>query len=260
MTTQKATSLRRGISILLALASDDADVRDGVGVVRLAELLGHDKSQVSRSLATLSEYGLVERDPRTLGFSLGPQLFALAAHASDRRLLEGAPLLLSGLVAQLGEGAHLTVLHGVAVLTLRSESPAQALQATDWVGRAVPAYCSASGRALLFDASPVELERRFAGVEFAPLGPSTVRSVDELASRIATSSRRGYALVDEELELGLVAAAAPVRDFDGRIVAALNVSAPKFRFRDRLDEAGLATKAAAAELSRLLGRQVSTRS
>ncbi len=257
MPTQKATSLRRGISILVALASDEAAARGGVGVVRLAELLGHDKSQVSRSLTTLSEYGLVDRDPKTLGFSLGSQFFALAAQASDRRLLESAPPLLAGLVARLGESAHLTVLQGAAVLTLRSEGPPQALQAADWVGQVVPAYCSASGRALLLDSSAAELEQRFAGVEFEPFGPTTVRSVDELAVRIARCSQRGYALVDEELELGLVAAAAPVRDFDGRIVAALNVSAPKFRFRARLEEAGAATRAAADELSRHLGWQAS---
>lgn len=257
MAAQKATSLRRGISLLLALASDEGAGRGGVGVVRLSELLGHDKSQVSRSLTTLAEYGLVERDPRTLGFSLGSQFFALAAQASDRRLLESAPPLLAGLVARLGESAHLTVLQGAAVLTLRSEGPPHALQAADWVGQVVPAYCSASGRALLLDSSNAELEQRFAGIELEPFGPKTVRSVGELAARIASCAQRGYALVDEELELGLVAAAAPVRDFEGRIVAALNVSAPRLRFRARLAEAGAATKAAADELSRQLGWQAS---
>ena len=63
---------------------------------------------------------------------------------------------------------------------------------------------------------------------------------------------RGYAIADEELELGLVSAAVPVRDGAGRIVAALNVSAPKFRFGERVDEAGAALVAAAQELGATL--------
>ena len=74
------------------------------------------------------------------------------------------------------------------------------------------------------------------------------------SSRVASSARaRGYAVVDEELELGLVGAAAPVRGFDGRVVAAVNVSAPKFRLGRRLDAAGRAVREAAADVSARLG-------
>jgi DNA-binding IclR family transcriptional regulator len=72
-------------------------------------------------------------------------------------------------------------------------------------------------------------------------------------SRLDADRARGFALVDEEFEAGLVGAAAPVRDARGRIVAALNVSAPKFRFGRRLAAAGPVLREAAAELSALLG-------
>ena len=64
---------------------------------------------------------------------------------------------------------------------------------------------------------------------------------------------RGYALADVELEPGLVAVAGPVRDFRGHVVAAVNVSAPKFRFGERLEEAGEHVRAVADELSHMLG-------
>ena len=66
--------------------------------MRLAELVGSDKSQTSRTLATLAEGGLVERDPDTLAYRIGWQVFALAARAGEPRLLAAAPRLLRGLV------------------------------------------------------------------------------------------------------------------------------------------------------------------
>jgi DNA-binding IclR family transcriptional regulator len=107
---------------------------------------------------------------------------------------------------------------------------------------------------LLFDHDRDALSDLLSGVEFRELGPSTVRSVEELNERLVSARALGYALVDEEFEFGLVGAAAPVRDFKGRLVAALNVSAPKFRLGERLEGAGQEVKRAADELSALLGR------
>jgi DNA-binding IclR family transcriptional regulator len=75
-----------------------------------------------------------------------------------------------------------------------------------------------------------------------------VTTLDELAARVEESARRGYAVADGELEPGLAAVAAPVRRFDGQIVAAVNVSGPSFRFSPRLDEAGAEVARAAARL------------
>jgi IclR family transcriptional regulator, KDG regulon repressor len=134
-----------------------------------------------------------------------------------------------------------------------SSSPGHAIEAAGWVGHLVPAYCSSSGRALLLDHTPTELRDLIGKVRFLKLGPNTPRSLAELSERIELARARGYATVDEEFEPGLVAASAPVRDFRGRIVAALNVSAPKFRLGDRLEEAGAEAARAADALSDRLG-------
>jgi IclR family KDG regulon transcriptional repressor len=145
------------------------------------------------------------------------------------------------------------VLQGTEVLTLLSESPEHAVQAAGWVGRLVPAYCSSSGQALLLDHTREQLRDLLGGVRFLRLGPNTPRSPAELTRRIEQARIRGYATVDEEFEPGLVAAAAPVRDFRGRIVGALNVSGPKFRLGERLEEAGVEVAQAAETLSARLG-------
>jgi DNA-binding IclR family transcriptional regulator len=251
----EASGVSRAAAALIALGSPEAAEQDGLGVVRIAEIVGGDKGQVSRVLTTLATTGLIERDDRSLSYRLGWKLYALAARAGDQRLVEAARPLLAGLVDELGERANLSVLRDGLVLTVFSASPQRSVQVAGWVGRTVPAYCTASGRALLFDSTPEELAAQFGGMEFERPGPKAPRTVDELARRIASSRRRGFAVVDEEFEKGLIAVAAPVRDFRGRVCAAINVSAPRFRLggRPRLDAVGATIKAAADELSGRLG-------
>jgi len=251
---EDATSLRRGLAILFAL-EDDAPGGEAPGVVRIASLVGRDKSQVSRTLRVLAEYGLVDRDPVTLGYRLGWRLLAMAGRSSNAALAAAVDPLLQRLVRELGERTHLSVLQGTQVLTVLSEAPDRAIQAAGWVGRTVPAYSSSSGRALLFDHDPGRLAELFRDVEFVAATPRTPRNVEELYDRISAARTRGFALVDEEFEAGLVGAAAPVRNFRGRIVAALNVSAPKFRFSRELQRAGVQLKLAADELSASIGWQ-----
>jgi DNA-binding IclR family transcriptional regulator len=248
----RETSIRRSLEVLLSLGSEPAIESGGLGVTRIADLLGREKSQVSRTLKTLATFGLVDRDPDSLAYRLGWRIYALASLAGDRRLLDLARPILRQLVDAFEERAFLSILQGSGTLTLLSESAPTSLQASGWVGRETPAYCTSVGQVLLFDEDDAGLRRVFGGVTFRPLGPGTPRNLEEFAGRIAAGRERGYALADEEMEPGLVAAAAPVRDASGRIVAALNVSGPKFRLGDRLDEAGAALVAAAADLSAAL--------
>jgi DNA-binding IclR family transcriptional regulator len=106
---------------------------------------------------------------------------------------------------------------------------------------------------LLLDHDRDALERLFGGTSLDTAGPNAPRDVGELAKRIATARRRGYAAVVEESEPGLCAVAAPIRDYRGFIVAALNISAPAFRFKQRLNDAGERIAAVAEELSRIIG-------
>ncbi|NUR76519.1 MAG: IclR family transcriptional regulator [Thermoleophilia bacterium] len=225
-------ALARGLDVLCALA--DPAEPGGLGVVALAERVGGDKSQVSRTLATLEERGFVERDRETLAYRLGWRLFGLAARVGESRLVADAPPVLRGLVRELGESAHLSVRQGAQVLTLVSESPEATIHAPAPIGGLTPLANTSAGRVLAFDLDDAELE----SLGLAAQAPA-----------IAAARSLGYAIVREEFEPGLVAAAAPVRDSTGRVVAALNVSAPRFRFDTRLEEAAQRVVAAAAALS-----------
>jgi IclR family KDG regulon transcriptional repressor len=230
-------ALVRGLDVLCALADDPA-AREGLGVVALTELVGGDKSQLSRTLQTLEEHGFVERDRETLAYRLGWRLFAVAARVGESRLLAAAPPVLRALVRELGESVHLSARQGDQVLTLLSESPAATLHAPGRVGGLTPLASTSAGRALTLDLDTAELEA-------FGLAPYT--------DAIAAARLLGYAIVREEFEAGLVAAAAPIRDVAGHIVAALNVSAPRFRFEDRLEASGPRVVEAADTLSAAIG-------
>ena len=225
-------SLERGLDVLVALGAPEH--ASGLGVLALTEVVGGDKSQLSRTMATLESRGFVVRDPETLAYRLGWRLFGLAALVAESRLLAEAPPILRALVRELGESAHLSVRQGDQVLTLLSEAPEATLHAPGRVGSLTPLASTSAGRALVLDLPDTEL--RSLGL---------VRH----KAAIAEARGRGYALVREEFEPGLVAAAAPVRDAAGRIVAAINVSAPRFRFDDRLETAAVRVVGAANALA-----------
>jgi len=253
MSSPADSNLARGVELLVTLETEEAQRRGGLGVLDVARMVGREKSQVSRGLRTLADLGLVDRDPDTLDYRLGWRLFALAARAGDAQLLSLAPPVLGALVARLGETVHLSVLQGTDVMTVLSEPSPRAIRATVWVGRRVPAHCTSSGRALLMDHDAEALRALYGDAPLDPAGPGAPQDVEELARRVAAARAQGHVLADEEREAGLVGAAAPVRDFRGRIVAALNISAPKFRLTEGLAAAGVEVQRAAEDLSHRLG-------
>ena len=271
---RNSSGLRRDLELLEILGSPESESAGGLGVVRVAELAGRDKGGVSRTLATLAESGLISRDPITQNYRLGYQLYALAARTLESRLVRASAPFLRRVVTAIHETTHLCVLRGGSVLTLVSELSELAFRGLGWEGVSTAAWQTSSGRVLVSDwvehdlrgwyalhghdepvVSPFTSPAQAAGVNAAartdvmPL----VTDFDSLWAEISLIRRRGYAIVDEEFEKGVVGVSAPVFDFRGTIIAAINVSAPKTRLGGRFDEAGMLTARVAAELSAQLG-------
>ncbi|WP_019546989.1 IclR family transcriptional regulator [Streptomyces sulphureus] len=229
MAAESLSSVQRALDVLRVLGSGPQ------GVQGVASALGREKTQVSRTLKVLADAGFVERDPSSLEYRIGWQVFALAGAAGGERLRQEAPGVLRQLVQSLREPAYLTVLSGASAVTVLTERPVRGLQAHEWIGRATPVNCTSSGRALLLglgddevrgllgDAAQAGSDGRLPGTEQAP------RTLPALLERLSAERAAGYVLAAEEYEPGLVAVAAPVRDHRGTVTAALNVSAPVFR-------------------------------
>lgn len=266
---RNSAGLRRDLELLDVLAEGDALGRGSMGVVRIAEIVGRDKGQVSRTLATLAEAGLVTRDPDTLGYSLGHRLYALAARTAEAHLVREAAPSLRRIVGATHETTHLCVLRGGNVLTLSSELSEYQFRGLGWQGVSTAAWMTSSGRVLISEFSPPELadwyrlhghdesvlhpgDRRDGWAPPPSTNPPRTQRVTDLESLIREIGRireRGYAVVDEEFEAGVVGVSAPVRGATGEIVAAINISAPKGRLGDRLESAGRLTARVAEELS-----------
>jgi DNA-binding IclR family transcriptional regulator len=243
ISADRDTGLRRGLDILTCLAGAEAQRSGGLGVTRVAELLGQDKSQISRSLKVLAEYGMIERDARTRAFRLGWQLYAMAGLSGDRRLLSVAEPILKGLLVEIEESVYLAVVGGPNALTVLSYESSHAVQArsSDW-----PLHATAVGQVLLTSFTEIDLRRRYSGRDFRFLEQKGSAATELLLERVAQVREQGYAIVVDEFEIGLTAVGAPVSDGDGQVLAAVGVSGPSFRFAPRVDEAAALACSAAA--------------
>lgn len=269
---RNSSGLSRDIEILDLLAGVEAQREGGLRVLRIAELLGRDKAAVSRALATLADAGLLSRDPERLTYQLGPRLFALAARTKESVLTQRARPMLRQMVQFTRETTHLCVLRGGNVLTLVSELSPLEVGTSAWAGTTTAAWRTPSGRVLIsdWDRGSVDAWYDAHGHDAAIVSPQdprpgvfsvmaespesvVVRDLSTLHAELERIRARGYAVSDEELEQGVVAASAPVWDAGGRIVAALNVSAPKSRLGKRLDELGSYVARCGATLSTELG-------
>ncbi|MDM4718707.1 IclR family transcriptional regulator [Micromonospora sp. WMMA1363] len=248
-----AAGLSRDLELIDALGGPEATARGGLGVLRLAELTGRDKSQVSRALASLAAAGLVDRDPATQAYRPGWRLYALAAVTREAHLVRTAQPYLRQVVAQLRETAHLCVLRGRGVLTVATEPAPHAFRGLGWEGVIVPASQTSAGRVLISDWEPEALSEWFIDDTEAAGDRRQLRTAADLVAEIEAIRTNGYARVEEEFEEGLVGVSAPVRDHTGRITAAINVVAPKGRLGTRLEGAGRLTMRVATGLSEQLG-------
>lgn len=229
------TSASRIVAMLEALAQPKDGEHAGLTVSELARSIERDKSSVSRQLKSLVALGLVEKNEAG-GHVLGWRVFTIAAQAGDQRLLLLAPAVMRQVGRLTRERVHLSIRRQDEVLTIHTEGPTRAIGTAGWVGRTVPILGTSSGRALMIDDEEEEIRAVFAQTPPFAGGPSLPRTADETVRRVREASRRGFALVVDEYEDGLSAVAAPIRDIHGRIIAALNVSAPSFRIAGKLDE------------------------
>lgn len=227
MPPERDTSIRRVLDVLAALSTDEAIESKGLGVTQVSKLLAKDKSQVSRSLKVLAEYGLIDRDPDSLAYRLGWRLHSMALRSGNQRLLAVAEPVIKQLVSVLDESVYVSVLSGVEALTILTREPSHAIQATS---RIWPVYSTSVGRVLLSDFTDQQIRKTFASTPIGTIGPQGISGIDELITVIQGVRTSGFAMVRDEFEDGLTAIAAPLHDGRGRVIAALGVSGPSFRF------------------------------
>lgn len=236
-------SLARGLAVLAAFGpASDGDRTTGVPLSALARATGLARATVRRALITLEHLGYVASDdglfrplPRVLDLGFVP-LSGLTLP------LLAQPHLVT-LVKRVQESASMSVLAGHDIQYVARVATERIMSVDITVGTRFPAYATSMGRVLLADllaGLPAdERVERLRTPAPAALTPYTVTSAQRLSALLDQAGRDGYALVEGELEEGLRSLAVPVRDRDGRVVAAVNVSMPVGRRTAEESLAGL---------------------
>ena len=218
----------RAIAILFSFTEATPERR----IVDLSHELDLNKSTVHRLLNALANAGLVRRDDRSGTYRLGAGTLELGARflsALDLRT-EARPHI-EALVRLHGKSVNLAVIDGVDAISIDYVLGTNSLQMVSKLGRRVPIYCSASGKALIIDRSENEIRRILADVTFTPHTATTLTDIESFLRSLKKDRERGWAFNNQETEAGMRAIAAPIRDHTNAVVAAISTSAPEFRMQ-----------------------------
>jgi DNA-binding IclR family transcriptional regulator len=243
-------SVEKAVSLLKILGNGLPEA----GVSELARRLNVHKSTASRLLATLERGGLVERDSRTEKYRLGFEIVRLAGQVPRRAdLIEIVRPILEWLSTETGETINLALPDDDGVINIYQISSPHFVNETNWVGRRTPYHCVANGKALLAWRTETEIARALVG-RLERFTAKTIATRKALLNDLARACKRGYATALEELEIGLNAIAAPIRDAHGEVIAAVSVSGPAYRVTSaRVPALGAQSIEAARRISQRLG-------
>lgn len=194
--------------------------------------LGVAPSTAHRLLVMFERADLLSHHRRNSFYTIGPALVDLATAIAEHLDIEAVvhPHLVD-LAAAVNETAHLCVLRGPDVVFLDCVESTHGVRAVSRVGRTIPAYATASGKALLAELSPLQLQRLYPKEDLSRLTRRTLQGRSALSNELRRCRERGYAVNAEESELDFSAFAAVIRDRAGTARGSLVVAGPITRFK-----------------------------
>jgi len=212
-------SLERGLEIMRVFSAE----RPSMTVSEVAQMVGLTRATVRRFLLTLSELGYVKE--KFNRFELTPQVLELGyAFLSSLSFPDVALPKLEELVALTGESSEAAILdRGDVVYVARVAGPALMTVSVN-IGARRPAYATSLGRAMLAGLSEFELRSYLDQYELKPMRAGTVIDQSLFLSQLEKVREHGFAFVNQELEEGLIALAVPVKDTQGAVIGAINLS------------------------------------
>ena len=211
--------LNKGLKVIEAFDQN----RSHLTIAEVAQATGLTRAAARRYLITLTHLGYMRHENKL--FSLTPAVLRLGqSYLNSARLPRIAQPLLYRLAYSLGEAASVGVLDHDQLVCVVAVSAGQLVSGTLQPGTRVPAWCTANGRMLLANLPQEQVDNFLERAQPEQITLHTIVNKERLALEIARSRAQGYALVDQELELGLRSIAVPLRNFRGDVVAAMNVS------------------------------------
>ena len=195
---------------------------------------GLHKSTVFRVMETLEKIKWVRKDPKTGTFHLGLAIFELGTRAIYGLDFYKASLIhLERLVKVIGQSAHLVIHDQGEVLYLNKvESPGIFITQPSQIGLRLPMHCTAVGKVLLSYMEEKAVENIVVSKGLRRFTDNTITSNSDLYKALSKTREEGYAIDNEEVQLGLRCVAAPIQDYTGKVVAAVSISGLVSRLSD----------------------------
>ena len=243
-------SLDRAFDLLELLAR----FPEGLSLTDISAKIGLHKSTVHRLLASLKDRGYIRQDADSNRYSIGLGFVSLAGpYLNQLDLKTVAEPEMRRLSDSLGVTVYMGTLRDGEVVYLDKVERYDGFRRFDIIGRHVPVHCTSLGKSLVMDMENSALEELLSRHPIEKLTPQTKSDLQEILSDVALGRERGWSSDLEENEEGVNCVGAPVRDYRGRIVAAISAVWRSSRTSREMDEAGEAVATGAAEISRLLG-------
>lgn len=220
--------------------------RSPMSMSEISEKLDFYPSTVHRILDTLKYGGYVEQNPITQKYQLGLKLIELGmAKINQIDLVKEAKPFLRELAKKCNETVHLGILEDNNVLYLAKEESSQTIRMISYVGRRAPLHCTALGKVLLAYLPSTERNKILDKIELSKLTDKTITDKKQLEIELNKIEQKGMSWDREENEKDVRCIAAPIKDYQGRVVAAVSISRPAYRVnkknQDHLQEELIAT-------------------
>lgn len=224
------TSLARGLIVIQAFTQQSPQMT----ISQLSVKTGLSRAAVRRCLYTLTKLGFAGAEDGTR-YSLRPRMLTLShTYTTSNTLSSAAQPIIERLSATLHESFSVATLDGEDIVYIARSSVSRVMAVDLHIGSRLPAYCTSMGRILLAWLPTDQLEQYLSRVNLIPHTTRTVNSIEKLRLILRNIRRTGYALCDQEYEVGLRSLAVPVYSPSGRVVATLNLSgnAPRISVLD----------------------------
>ncbi|MBM7650626.1 IclR family transcriptional regulator [Neobacillus cucumis] len=226
-----------------------------LSIKEMSDRLNLSKSTVHGIIKTLEHRGYLQQNPDDLKYRLGIRLLELGnyvgKHLDIGRI---ARPIIRELVDDLNETVHLVTLQRNELIYIEKVEGPSALTIYSHIGKRAPFHCTGVGKAILSQLSEEETDRILSSANLEAFTEFTTTNIEDIKKLLPTIREQGYAVDDEEIELGLKCIAAPIFNHQGNVIASISCAAPKVRLDEkRLPKVINGIKKAAAEISKGLG-------
>jgi DNA-binding IclR family transcriptional regulator len=230
---EKSEYIIQAVSHALDLLEQFHGEDDELGVTELSKRLKLHKNNVFRLLATLESRGYVEQNKATENYRLGLKSLELGqTFIKQMGLLRQAQPVLEKMVEECNETSYISIFKEGFIVYLEIEETTMTVRVVPRIGIRLPAYCTAAGKVHLAFLREEELDKLYGKSKLLSFTPHTISTLNDLKKELEKIRECGYAIDNEEYDIGVRCVAAPIRDYTRRVVGAVSLSGPSMRFTD----------------------------